>query len=69
LFETNIPDLKHTKYHNIRLIKQIIRPMIVWLAKNRTCGFPVNQERTGGKMGISDFLFAGETTHRHIRAP
>jgi hypothetical protein len=43
--------------------------MIGRLAKNRTGGFPVNQERTGGKRGMLDFLFAGQPTHRHIRTP
>ena len=69
LFGTNIFNLKHTKYHNIRLIKQTIRQMIGWSAKNRTGGFLVNQERIGVKRGILDFLFAGQPTHRHIRAP
>ena len=47
LFRANIFNLKHTKYHNIRLSKQTIRQMIGRLAKNRTGGFPVNEERTG----------------------
>jgi len=46
----------------------------VWLlafnGENRLCGLPHQpKNKPAAKWGILDFLFAGEPTHRHIRAP
>jgi len=44
--------------------------LLAFIGENRPCGLP-HQPRgePTAKLGIPDFLFAGQPTHRHIRAP